>query len=71
MQCPRCFKDDTSVVGTTHYVCNDPLCVDSNGRRTQFRMVYDEEVQFPFNEIFIKRGVTNFYRKPYLDKNEV
>lgn len=66
MQCPRCFKEDVSAVGDTHYVCNNPDCVDDSGNRTQFRVVNDDKVHFPYNQIFVSRGVHEFYRKPYL-----
>ncbi len=67
MTCPRCYKDNVSAVGDTHYVCDNPDCVDENGRRTQFKMVTDEYVRFPFNQIFVGRAVNEFYRKPYLE----
>lgn len=67
MTCPRCYQDDVSAVGDTHYVCNNPNCVDEKGRRTQFKMVTDEFVRFPYNQIFVGRAVKEFYRKPYLE----
>ena len=67
MQCPRCYGTNVSAVGNTHYVCNNTNCVDSKGRRTQFRMVTDDYVRFPYNQIFIGRALDNFYRKPYLE----
>jgi len=66
MQCPRCYGTDVSAVGDTHYVCNNPNCVDDEGRRTQFRLVTDEYIRFPFNQIFVGRETKEFYRKPYL-----
>lgn len=71
MQCPRCFKDDVSSVGDTHYVCNNPSCVDDNGNRTQFRKVEDDRVHFPYNQIFVTRDKSEFYRKPYLKLTDV
>lgn len=67
MQCPRCFKSDVTLVNGTHYVCNNSTCVDDNGRQTQFSMIIDEKICFPYNEIFIKRNISKFYRKPYLE----
>lgn len=67
MKCPRCFGTDISAVGDTHYVCNNPGCVDDNGRRTQFMVVPDEYIRFPFNQIFIGRKAQEFYREPYLE----
>ena len=66
MQCPRCFKTDVSAVGDTHYVCNNPDCTDESGNRTQFRVVEDEKINFPYNQIFVSRAVKDFFRKPYL-----
>jgi len=71
MQCPRCFKDNVSAVGDTHYICNDPNCVDDSGKRTQFKFVEDEKVHFPYNQIFITRKKSEFYRKPYLKLSRV
>lgn len=66
MICPRCYKDNVSKVGDTHYVCNNTECVDDNGKRTQFKFVEDDYVHFPYNQIFVTKGKENFYRKPYL-----
>ena len=66
MQCPRCYGIDVSAVGDTHYVCNNPNCVDDNGRRTQFIFITDEYIRFPFNQIFVGRKTQEFFRKPYL-----
>ena len=67
MECPRCGKSDTTMIGNSHYVCNDPTCIDENGNRTQFRLVIDREVKFPYNQIFVNRPIENFYKKPYLN----
>lgn len=66
MKCPKCFSEDTTPIGTTHYVCNNPNCI-TNGGRTQFRQVIDDYIRFPYNQIFVGRNVNNFYRKPYLE----
>lgn len=71
MQCPKCFKDNVSAVGDTHYICNDPDCVDDDGNRTQFTKVEDDRVHFPYNQIFVTRSVHEFYRKPYLKLEDV
>lgn len=47
------------------YVCNDSTCTD-NDRRTQFRVVRDDYIRFPFDQIFIGRGLNEFYKKLYL-----
>lgn len=67
MQCPRCFGTDVSLVGDSHYVCNRPDCVDDQGKRTQFKVVEDDRVRFPYNQIFVNRKKSDFFRKPYLD----
>lgn len=66
MQCPRCFQSDVSIVGDSHYVCNNPECVDDDGKRTQFYIAYDDHKRFPYSQIFMFRPITSFYRKPYL-----
>lgn len=67
MTCPICFGDDVSIVGESHYVCNNPDCKDSDGKRVQFRHVIDNKVHFPYNQIFVNRNVQEFYRKPLLE----
>jgi hypothetical protein len=66
MICPRCGKDNTTLVGNTHYVCNIETCVDEKGARTQFQFVEDEKIMFPHNVIYPDKGKQNFFRKPYL-----
>lgn len=66
MQCPKCMKDDTTLISDTHYVCNNPECVNDHGGRVQFRFVQDKKIHFPYNQIFVNRRVGEFYRKPYL-----
>lgn len=65
MQCPKCFKSDTTFI-VDHYVCNNPTCFDSNGHKTQFSIETDKKICFPYNEIFITRNRNEFYKKPYL-----
>lgn len=61
---------DTSNPWIRQYVCNDPTCndkpIDEGGRRTQFRVVRDSYIRFPFDQIFIGRGLNEFYKKLYL-----
>ena len=66
LYCPRCGTTDISPVGTTHYVCNNPKCLDENGERTQFQKIDDTEIEFPYNIIFNGRNKTEFYKVPYL-----
>lgn len=65
MQCPKCGSNDTTPIGTSHYVCNNPNCI-TNGNRTQFKQITDDYIRFPYNQIFVDRSVAEFYRKPYL-----
>lgn len=66
MQCPRCFGIDVTPVGTSHYVCNNKRCLNENGKHTQFRVVTDKKVKFPYNQIFVTRPRSEFIKKPYL-----
>lgn len=65
MTCPKCNGTDVSPVGTTHYICNNPDC-ENNGMRTQFHLIVDETIRFPFNQIFVNRSRQDFFRKPYI-----
>lgn len=71
MICPKCLKDNVSAISDSHYVCNDPKCVDENGNRTQFKHIIDDKIQFPYNQIFPTRKRSEFYMKPYLTLEEV
>lgn len=71
MKCPRCFNEDISIIGESHYVCNNPLCVNKDGSKVQFQVVKDKKVNFPFNQIFVNRIRDEFYRKPYLQLENV
>lgn len=70
MICPRCMNDSGQNVNDTHYVCNRSECVDLNNKRTQFKCINDQILMFPYNVIFPKRLLKEFYRKPYLVINE-
>lgn len=69
--CPKCMGSDVSLVGNTHYVCNNPECIMDDGSRTQFRLVIDKKIEFPYNQIFVDRNVEEFYRQPYLQLQDV
>lgn len=69
MQCPRCMKEDVTAISDSHYVCNNPDCFDDKHNRTQFVVVRDSRVRFPYNQIFVDRDKSEFYRKPYLQLN--
>lgn len=70
MVCPKCMGTNVTAVGTTHYICNNSSCTN-NGVRTQFKHVLDDELHFPYNQIYVTRTVNDFYRKPYLELNAV
>lgn len=65
MTCPKCGGANTSPVGTTHYICNNPDCA-TNGMRTQFEFIVDDKIRFPHNQIFVNRSRQDFFRKPYI-----
>jgi hypothetical protein len=67
MVCPRCMNDNTTPVGTTHYVCNIETCVDLKGVRTQFQFIEDVKIKFPHNVIYRDKAKQSFFRKPYLE----
>lgn len=69
MQCPRCMKEDVTAISDSHYVCNNPDCFDDSHNRTQFVVVRDGRVRFPYNQIFVDRDKSEFFRKPYLQLN--
>ena len=71
MQCPRCMGNDTSPVGDSHYICNNPDCIDEDGNRTQFQCIEDEKIGFPYNQIYVNSSKDKFYRKSYLKMNKV
>ena len=71
MICPRCMKDNVTKIGDSHYMCNDPLCVDNENNKTQFLVIEDDPVRFPYNVIFSNRNKSEFFRKPYLVLSEL
>lgn len=71
MQCPKCLQHDVSLISNTHYVCNNKNCVNEDGTRTQFKYITDSYIRFPYNQIFMNRNKSEFYRKPYLELEAV
>lgn len=71
MKCPKCWQENTTPVGSSHYVCNNPRCKQPNGERTQFRIQTDPKIHFPYNQIFVGRPLKDFYRIPYLEMKDV
>lgn len=70
LRCPKCMGTDVSLIGDSHYVCNNQNCMN-DGHRTQFRIIEDDKVQFPYNQIFVNRPKREFVRKPYLELEDV
>lgn len=67
MICPRC-NSQASIVNDTHYVCNNASCVDDAGNRTQFQVIEDDHIHFPYDQIFgSTKPLNRFYYKKYLD----
>lgn len=71
MKCPKCFGENISIIGESHYVCNNPSCLTDDGNKIQFQVVKDKKIHFPFNQIFVDRIKDEFYRKPYLQLENV
>ena len=77
MICPKCFGTAKNV-GDTHYICQNSRkghdkeedCFYDN-KPTQFKVVDDNYVRFPYNQMFINRSKHDFYRKPYLQLENV
>lgn len=53
--CPICEKDETQLVGD-HYFCRNCF--------SEFTIKFDTKKYFPYNVIFPKRILPEFYRKP-------
>lgn len=53
-------------IGDSHYMCNNPECSLREGKNVQFNIVIDKKIKFPYNQIFIDRKKSEFFRKPYL-----
>lgn len=76
--CPKCctsdqvvelgtqyiFDDDGNEKEVPSYICN--YCKEKYGKKTQFYLEIDQEVKFPYNQIFVNRKREEFYKEPYL-----
>lgn len=70
MNCPICeLKENLEMVGDSHYICHTETCHphDRPMEHTQFAVVLDKEILFPFTQIFPKRKKTEFYKKKYIE----
>lgn len=70
MLCPICNSEVSDVNGT-HYICTNENCLNLNGKRTEFKIIYENKLLFPFNVIFPKRSPNEFYRVQYIDSNHL
>lgn len=66
IKCPKCGSTDIKPIGDTHYICNNKQC-SKNGKPVQFKVVYDEKKEVPYNHIFANRSLKEFFKLPYLN----
>ncbi len=79
MRCPKCFHEDIepqyghrlTEEGETetfisHYECLNNEGCQTGPSNTEFLIVQDDKVHFPYNQIYRGRPVSQFLRKPYL-----
>lgn len=71
MICPKCFSENVTPISDSHYICNNPECEEKNGTKIQFQHILDEKIRFPYNQIFVNRSKSEFFRKPYLELQTV
>lgn len=69
IRCPKCGNTNITKVGNTHYICNDGTC--NGGKRIQFKVIYDDKKEFPYNHIFSNRNIKEFYKTPYLQTPKI
>ena len=65
IRCPKCGSIDIKPIGDTHYICNNENC--NKDKLTQFRVIYDKIKEVPYNHIFEKRDIKEFFKLPYLE----
>lgn len=65
--CPRCFGTDISMKNDSIYVCNNDRCYDENNKPTEFIIIEDDEIKFPYNQVYTTRSVGEFCRKSYIN----
>lgn len=69
MLCPVCGSDSIKEVNGTHYICSKENCFNSKGQRTEFKIIYENQLNFPYNIIFSTRNINNFYKIQYIEPN--
>jgi len=68
MICPRCELENTTRVGDNNYLCNTEWCRNHKGKHTQFEVIYDNPVSFPYTEVFPNRERSLFYKMKYVEE---
>ena len=74
MTCPKCMQAQfVTTVNDTHYICvKDPLLLkEETGCGTQFKVIEDAYVRFPYNMMFSNRNRYEFFKKEYLQISPV
>lgn len=73
IQCPKCMEYDTELIPAPieHFICNNKNCDPTNIGATQFHLTIDDKIHFPYNQMFVNRDISHFYRKPYLEVKPV
>lgn len=69
MLCSVCGSDSIKEVNGTHYICTKPDCFNSKGHRTEFKIIKETQLTFPYNIIFSNRKPNEFYRIEYIEPN--
>lgn len=69
MICPRCKSENAKIVSGNHYICSNENCRNSEGNKTQFKVITDSKLFFPYNVIFKNRKLSEFFRYEYLVVN--
>ena len=69
--CPKCQRSVDPETGENiliplgdHYMCSQ--CKNEDGTAVQFKVIPDEEKEFPYSQIFLNRPTSDFYREEYL-----
>ena len=69
MICPRCGNENSTQVSKNHYICSNPNCKNNEGFKTQFLVINDSKLFFPYSVIFKDRQLSEFFRYEYLVSN--
>lgn len=69
MICPRCGNENPTQVSKNHYICSNSNCKNNEGFKTQFLVINDSKLFFPYSVIFKDRQLSEFFRYEYLVSN--